>query len=350
MFIGSPKNRLFTKRRRPDIVNLDIGRKDRMDREKRIREDRNLLEIVQGLLYCIVSFQEIFKKYREGRLRFLDIEAWVDDKGKSPLYNLKEQSHSFFRNRGKESIRKKEWLLDLLIGSIFHEAMKLRENVYQLECYRPRYLRYRRDIGKTAYEKNYSQQFERIFSKAGQGVLQGMSEIQSLFQDVMEQLVGLFKENSRNPYLIRFLLEHQPMLKKVYGSKMGKEWFDLIFENGLQEAYDRAGRSYLLSGHYDLASFHFSKALTSGPPHNELTFLHYFSLGMEAYYENTYAKALSFWENLLHLRLKRKFRRHYFRLLEEACHKMASELKEEGKIRLAQRVGHLADQIKKMLK
>lgn len=320
-----------------------------MDRERRIREDRYLLEIVQGLLHCLASFQEIFKKYKKGRLHFSDIEAWVDDKRKSLLYNLKEQSHAFFRNKGKESVWKKEWLLDLLIGSIFHEAMKLRENIYQLEYYRPRYLNYKRYIEKTAYEKNYSQQFERILSKAGQGVLLGMSEIRFLFQDAMEQLVGLFKENGRNPYLIRFLLEHRPLLEKVYGLKMGKEIFDLIFENGLQEAYYRAGRSYLLSGHYDLASLHFSKALTSGPPHHELIFLHHFSLGMEAYYENAYARALSFWEKLLHFRLKRKFRKHYARPLEEACHKMASELKEDGKIRLAQKAGRLADQMKKML-
>lgn len=320
-----------------------------MDRLRQIREDRNLLEIVRGLLHCQVSFQEIFKKYREGRLHFFDIGAWVDDQGKSPLYNLKEQSHAFFRNRGKEPVRKREGLLDLIIGSIFHEAMKLRENVYQLEYYHPRYRYYKKQIGKSAYEKNYSKQFERIILKAGQGVLLGISEIRSLFHDAMEQLIDLFKENGRNPYLIRFLLEHRTLLGKVYGSKKAKEILDLIFENGLQEAYDRAGRSYLLSGHYDLAAIHFSKALTLGHPYNELIFLHFFSLGMEAYYKNNYAKALFFLEKLFHLRLKRRFKKHYGRFLEGVCRQMVSELQEEGKIRLGQRAVHLADQAKKML-
>jgi tetratricopeptide (TPR) repeat protein len=294
-------------------------------------------------------FQEIFKKYRKGRLRFSDIQSWVDDKGQSPLYNLKEQSHFLFRHKGKESFRKKEWLLDLVIGSIFHEAMKLRENIYQLEIYRPKYLQYRLHIGKSAYERDYSQQFERIILKAGQSVLLGIKEIRSLFHDAAEQLIDLFKEKKRNPYSVRFLLEHQSLLQKVYGSKKGKELFNLIFEGGLQEAYDRAGRSYLLSGHYDLASSYFTKALKLGPPQRELLFLLYFSLGMNAYYKNLHPQTLSFWRKLISSRLKKYLKKHYVRQIEEVCHMMASEWNEEGKPKSAQKALSLADQVKKML-
>ncbi len=311
--------------------------------------DRNLLEIVRGLLQTQVMFQDIFKKYRRGRLRFSDIQNWVDDRGQSPLYNLKEQSHTFFRNRGKESFKKREWLLDLVIGSIFHEAMKLRENVYQLEIYRPKYLNYKLHIGKSAYERDYSQQFERIISKAGQSVLLGIAEIRSLFQDAAEQLIDLFKEKSRNPYLVRFLLEHQSLLQKIYGPQRGKEIFDLIFEGGLQEAYERAGRSYLSSGHYDLASSSFSKALKLGPPNNELLFLSYFSLGMKAYYKNRNQQTLSFWKKLLLGRWKKYFKKPYVRQMEEVCRMMATEWQEEGNLKLAQKALSLADQVKKML-
>ncbi len=319
------------------------------ERQKHPMRDRNLLEIIRGLLHSQIAFQGIFKKYKEGRLRFSDIQSWVDDKGQSPLYNLKEHSHSLFRNRGKESFRKKEWLLDLVIGSIFHEAMKLRENIYQLEFYRPRYLNYKRHIGKSAYERDYSQQFERIISKAGQSVLLGIMEIRSLFHDAAEQLIDLFKEKSRNPYLVRFLLEHQSLLEEVYGSQKGQEVFNLIFEGGLQEAYDRAGRSYLLSGHYDLASNFFSKALKLGPLKNELLFLLYFSFGMDAYYKNLYVQTLSFWNKLISSRMKKYLTKQYVRQIEEVCHMMASEWNEEGKPKPAQKALSLADQIKKML-
>src|SRR4030042_6654678 len=133
-----------------------------MERKTQGTRDRKILEIVRGLLLAEVAFQEIFKKKKEGRLRFSDIGNWVDDKGQSLLYNVKEQCHAIFRYIETGPFHKKEWLLDLDIGSIFHEAMKLRENIYQIEVYRPRYLQFKLKLGKSAYEKDYLQHFERI--------------------------------------------------------------------------------------------------------------------------------------------------------------------------------------------
>jgi hypothetical protein len=41
-----------------------------MEKKSQVTRDRNILEIVKGLLLSEVAFQEIFKKYKEGRLRF----------------------------------------------------------------------------------------------------------------------------------------------------------------------------------------------------------------------------------------------------------------------------------------
>ncbi len=320
-----------------------------MERQKEMKERWDILEIVHLLLHSHVMFQEIFKKYKAGRLRFSDIQAWVDDQGGSPLFQLKEQSHALFRNQGKESSRGREWFLDLAIGSIFHEAMKLRENLYQLEYYRPKYLAYQKQVGASPEGKKYVHQFERIISKAGQSLLLSMTEIRSLFEDVMEQLIILFREKSEHPYLVRFLLEHQSLLKRAYGGQKGKSMFNLIFKKGLQEAYDRAGHSYLSSGHYDLASDAFLKALKTGPPRKEFLFLLNFSKGMEAYYQNRYREALSAFRKLLDHRSKVSLKKLDARRLQEVCQKMAMELKEDGKFKQAEEADLLADQIKKML-
>jgi tetratricopeptide (TPR) repeat protein len=313
--------------------------------------NRNLLEMVRRLLLAEAAFQEIFRKYKEGKLRFSDIGSWVDERGQSLLYNLKEQSHSLFRVGAKGPIHRNEWLLDLAIGSIFHEAMKLRENIYQMEVYRPRYLQFKSKMGKTAYEyeRNYLQQFERIISRAEQGVQEGMEETRSLFKDAVEQLIDFFKRNSQNPYLVRFLLEHQPLLQRIYGDRKVKEIFHLMFKKGLLDGYSLAGRSYLQSGHYDLASLYFSKALKIDPSDHELQFFMNFSLGMKAYYKNAYSKTLSFFAKLIPLKLNKKLKRDYLRKAEEVCHRVSSELKEEGKVKTTARCRFLADQIKKML-
>ena len=313
--------------------------------------NRDLLEMVRRLLLAEAAFQEIFGKYKEGKLRFSDIGNWVDERGQSLLYNLKEQSHSLFRVGAKGPVHRNEWLLDLAIGSIFHEAMMLRENIYQMEVYRPRYLQFKSKVGKTAYEyeRNYLQQFERIISRAEQGVQEGMEETRSLFEDAVEQLIDFFKGNSANPYLARFLLEHQPLLQKVYGDRKAKEIFYLMFEKGLLDAYSLAGRGYLQSGHYDLASFYFAKALKMDPSDHELQFFMNFSLGMNAYYKNAYSKTMSSFAKLVPLKLNKKVKRDYLRKAEEVCHWISSELKEEGEVKTTARCRFLADRIKKML-
>ena len=313
--------------------------------------NRDLLEMVRRLLLAEAAFQEIFGKYKEGKLRFSDIGNWVDERGQSLLYNLKEQSHSLFRVGAKGPVHRNEWLLDLAIGSIFHEAMMLRENIYQMEVYRPRYLQFKSKVGKTAYEyeRNYLQQFERIISRAEQGVQEGMEETRSLFEDAVEQLIDFFKGNSANPYLARFLLEHQPLLQKVYGDRKAKEIFYLMFKKGLLDAYSLAGRGYLQSGHYDLASFYFAKALKMDPSDHELQFFMNFSLGMNAYYKNAYSKTMSSFAKLVPLKLNKKVKRDYLRKAEEVCHWISSELKEEGEVKTTARCRFLADRIKKML-
>lgn len=312
-----------------------------------MKRDRNILEIVRGLLFSEVAFQEIFKKYKEGRLHFSDIGLWVDDKGQSLLYNLKEQSHSFFRYKSKRLISRNEWLLDLVIGSIFHEAMKLRENIYQMEVYQPMYLQYKSRVGKSEYEKDYLQQFERIVLKAKQGVVEGMEETRSLFQDAMAQLIDLFKGNPKNRLLVRFLLENLPLLQKVYGSPKNKEIFNLMFTKGLLDAYQLAGQSYLDSKHYDLASDYFSKALKMDPQNHDLQFLLNFSHGMNEYYKNAYSKSLSYFAKLIPFKLEKKLKKEHLRKAEEVCHKIFSELKEERGPNAARKAGSLVDRIRK---
>jgi tetratricopeptide (TPR) repeat protein len=320
---------------------------DEMEKKAQMTRDRGILEIVRGLLLSRVAFHDIFKRYKEGRLRFSDIGVWVDDKGKSLLYNLKEQCHSLYRYKGKMPIQKNQWLLDLVIGSIFHEAMKLRENIYQMEIYRPKYLQYKLKVGKTAYEKDYLQQFERIILKAKQGVTEGMEETRSLFQDAMAQLIDLFKESENNTLLVRFLLENQTLLQKVYGSKKTKKIFHLMFKKGFLDAYQLAGQSYLESEHYDLSSTYFSKALKMNPRNHHLQFLLNFSLGMNAYYRNAYPKSISCFTKLIPLKWNGKLKKEYLRKVEEVCDKVCLEWKEEQSLKAAKKAGSLADRIRK---
>ncbi len=315
--------------------------------EKKIVESRNrmIFEIVRGFLISELEFQEILKKYKEGSLRFQDIANWVDDKGQSLLYNLKEKCHEIFRNSGIVSSRKKEWLLDLAIGSIFHEAMKIRENLYQLEVYRPKYLQYKLKAGKSEYEKNYLQRFERIILRAEQGVSEGMEETLSLFRDAKAQLLDVIKENSKNIFIIRYILENQPLLQRVYGPKKTKAIIGRMFKRGLLDAYLSVAKSYLKSEHYDLASSYFLKALKMAPERSEISFLFRFCLGMNAYYSNLYSKALSNFEKLLSIKSKKK--KDYLKKVEEVCQKITNEMEDEKDLKVSHGAETIVERIKR---
>jgi hypothetical protein len=311
--------------------------------------ERTLVEIVRGLLLSEIAFQGIFQKYKKDTLRFVDIRDWVDDQGQTLLYNLREKSHALFRQMGKGSFHKREWLLDLAIGSIFHEAMKLRENIYQLKVYQPKYSQYQERMGKTLYEKSYLAQFKRIIAKAEEGVAEGMDETRSLFRDTMTQLLDFFKESARNAFLVRFLLENQNLLRKVYGPKKTIEIFETMFPDGYPDACRIAGQSYLVSEHYDLSAFHLSEAMKIVPYDRSVQFLLDFSLGMNAYYHNAYLKALSHFTKLLALRPDEKEKKDYMRKAEEISHKISSEAKEEGHLEAAAAARSVAERIKKVL-
>jgi tetratricopeptide (TPR) repeat protein len=227
--------------------------------------------------------------------------------------------------------------------------MKLRENIYQLEVYRPQYLQYKLKAGNTVYEQDYLEQFEKIMRRAEQGLTEGMEETRSLFQDAKAHLLDFFKASSENPYLVRFLLEHQSLLGKVYGAKGAREIFHLLFETGFLGANLVAGQSYLESEHYDLSTLYFLRALKLDPRHLVLQSLLNLSQGMDAYYRNDYPKALSYFSKLTRLPADGKPKREFLKKAGEACMKIASEWKEEKGPKAAARARSVAEQMKRML-
>jgi hypothetical protein len=68
---------------------------------------------------------------------------------------------------------------------------------------------------------------------------------------------------------------------------------------------------------------------------------------MNAYYDNVYPKALSHFSTLIPLRSNVIGQKEYLRKVEEVCHHIASEWKEERGLRDARKAFSLADRIRK---
>jgi tetratricopeptide (TPR) repeat protein len=308
-------------------------------------KDLEIVEIVKGFLKSALIFADVQKGYRQGNLEFSNVEKLVDTTRSSPLFDLKERCHALFRYEEAEPCNEKEKLFDLTVGSIFHEAMKLKENLYQLEVYGPRYLELEKRFGNPLPEREFHG-FKKIKLRAEQGLREGTEDLKELFHDVKEQLAELLKEYSKNQLLTRFLLENRALVQKVYGKRGLEKIFASMFKGGIDQAYWAAGNSYLESQYFDMAHHVFRKALRRHPEDEMLKFICQFSKGASSYYASDYQKALRTFKGLLRFREGVRGKGKYLKQGEEICRKMRREYQVEQDWRRARRANEIADELR----
>jgi len=321
-----------------------------MVRKNLDKEHWVIFEIVRDFLVSYLQFKTIYEKYKNKLLKFNDLDEFVTDKDPTlPLFNLKESCHMLFRYAKEGNCSDEEKLLDIAIGSIFHEAMKIRENLYQLEVYRPRYLQIRNRLRSYAYEKNFLQQFEKIGIRAEKRLAESMAEANRLFQDTLKQLADLLPGYKDNSVLMRFLIRNKHLLQRSFGKRKGLKVIDKIFPGGLREAYVVEGKSYLESEHYDLAADFFYQALKYKPFDTLLKILYLYARGMDGYYRNRYHESLRSFEKLIPFGVEvEDDKRRYFQKVEEICKKIGREYSEDKKKKLAHIAFHLADKVRRI--
>jgi tetratricopeptide (TPR) repeat protein len=227
--------------------------------------------------------------------------------------------------RSSSFTSEKEQIFDLTIGSIFHLAMRMREDLYQLEVYGPKYLKLSAKGDSSPGQENLIQEFKKIISRTESSFKEGNEEISALFQDVFRQFKELLVEYRENGLLIRFFLEEGDLLKEV----LGKDGLEIIFRTlyGQDEAqpYCLAGGSYFQSAFYPKAVKAFSHALEKRPGDDRLQFKIHLSQGMEQFYSFAPLQALRSFEKCLALAQKVEFLETYRTMIHRVCQKIQEE-------------------------
>ena len=308
-------------------------------------KDLEIVEIVKRFLRSVLIFEEVVKEYNQGNPKSSTVEKLVDTTRSSPLFDLKERCHALFRYKNVEPFNEKERLFDLTVGSIFHESMKLKENLYQLEVYGPRYLELEKTLGNPIPEREF-RGFMKIKSRAEQGLREGIEDLKELFRDVKEQLGELLKEYSKNQLLTRFLLENRALVQRVYGRKGLDKIFASMYRGGIDQAYWIAGNSYLESQYFDMAHGVFKKALSRHPENEMLRFIYQFSRGAHSYYASDYQRAMKTFKGLLRVKGQMRGRGKYLKKAEEICRKMRTEYQAEQNWRKARMANEIASELR----
>ena len=287
--------------------------------------ERKIVTIVYSFLHAIRIFRQMENGYKAGSLKFPNLANFVDDRGQSFLFTLKTACHDLFR-QNISSPTEREQIFDLTVGSIFHLAMKLREDLYQLEFYGPKY----RELGE---KKNLNpaqealvSKFKEVFSRAKDSLKAGMEEVALLMEDSFRQLKDLLEEYRENGLLLRFLLEEKKLVEDTLGEKGVERVFRFLYGRDESEPYLLAGESYFQSGFYSQAIRAFSQALEKNPGGQTLQFKIYLSQGLEQFYAFNLDEALKYFEQCLALATHVDFLETHRAMIRKVCQKIQEEI------------------------
>jgi hypothetical protein len=215
----------------------------------------------------------------------------VSDGEESVLYRLKECSHALFRDDesgGEPSRIGPEELFDLAVGSLFHEAMKLRENFYQRHAYGPKVRALRE--ARVADAEGLLQEFEKILSGADERLEESLQEAESLLAETMGPFRALLRAHACNGFVSRYLTNRAALVEEVFGEPIDAVLAAIHGSAGL--GWARAARSYLASGFFGEAVPALEAARARGESAAAMTRLRSYALGMGAYLEGRYPEAL----------------------------------------------------------
>jgi hypothetical protein len=250
----------------------------------------SLVDILREFLTAHEQLDQLAKKYQRDELAFSDLQEFVGDSDNSVLFRLKEKCHSLFRSEvgGSKVARPREALFDLAVGSLFHEAMKFREDFYQREVYGPRVRSLRAEAGAEA--NGLFHEFERILSAISARLEEGLAETQSLMAQSWDQLRVLLSEEGTEGFVTRFLIERGETLDNL--GPPGLEDLLAAIHGDAASGYVIAGESYLASGHYETAHRVLAKALERGGNRDQVFQLSAYARGMSAYLAGDYPESL----------------------------------------------------------
>jgi GGDEF domain-containing protein len=249
-----------------------------------------IVDIARDFLTVHRELRAIAHQEREGALRFEAVRKLVGDDEGSVLFRLKEHCHALFRGDPEQSELEigASALFDLAVGSLFHEAMKLRENLYQSDVYAPKAAALRASGIPDA--SGLLAEFDKLVKDARSRLSESVAESSVLLRQTTAQFRVLLRSHASNRLLARFVVENAAQLAEVFGCSEDEALAELY--GNVAAAWRRAAWSYLTSGFFSEATRALSMAAARGDGSPEVERQLAFANGMTAYLAGRYGAAI----------------------------------------------------------
>ncbi len=254
-----------------------------------MRAESAIVDIARDFLAVHRELRHIAEHEAAGALRFDEVRSFVGDDERSVLFRLKERCHALFRGDSAEGELEigASALFDLAVGSLFHEAMKLRENLYQADVYAPKVAALRA-TGVTD-ESGLLREFDKLVASARVRLAESVAEARVLLGQTTSQFRVLLRSHAANGLLARFVVENAARLADAFASSEDAALADL--HGSAASAWRRAAWSYLESGFFAETSRALAMAEARGDRAPELARQRAFADGMSAYLAGHYEAA-----------------------------------------------------------
>ncbi|MDW7772940.1 MAG: hypothetical protein SCH71_08625 [Desulfobulbaceae bacterium] len=259
------------------------------------RRDFFIRKVVDEFLSMYCGFQEVYAVYLRCRAPYLNgsdhlvidsdgnmFRIWEQltrmvgsESDKGPLWRLKDLCHLVWPEGTYDHDRSGS-LVDWLIGSIFHEAMKLKENVYLLNRYGSaayKMKEYSIDIPVTALSARAPTlenivDVEGVINGAAADVVKQMEQIAFLFITSSYMLRMILPAYAGNAFIIRLLIEREALVERFWGESL-EDIFNDMYCGDAAEGFCRAGRSYLSGQWFFKALVMYKRAIKVNPTCDE---------------------------------------------------------------------------------
>lgn len=249
-----------------------------------------LVEIIRDFLHVNQRMRGLFGSFEDKSLRFDEVRDLVDDSEDSPLFRLKERCHHLFRaDETDDRIQvRREVLFDLAVGSLFHEAMKLRENLYQREIYGPKVDRLRKRAGDQG--DPFFAEFGKILAATEVRLEEAVDESRSLLKLTRQQFRVLLTDHAAEDLVARTLFHQRALVDSEFDGGLD-ELLEEIYRSAAA-GLKAAALSYLRSAHFAEALEVVDEAKKRAVPREEWERLGAYAEGMQAFSAGRYSDCL----------------------------------------------------------
>ena len=248
------------------------------------------MDVLRDFLVAHESLTRLVARGRSGELAFSGVAEIVGDDESAVLFRLKERCHLLFRGEGQNLGAEigPEVLFDLAVGSLFHEAMKLRECLYQRDAYGPK-VRVLREAG-VVDASGLLAEFDKILAGLSEHIEESLGEAETLITRMVAQLRLLLARHPENALVARYLIRHREEVERVLGPLA-----ELLAEiyGSAGAGWAAAGGSLLDSGFFEDAAPALSEAIALGHEPEPTQRLLHFARGMAAYLQGRYADTVA---------------------------------------------------------